>query len=114
MFEAFFDKLQSYFGEKIIQIHYVDTDSFVLSIKSNNVIKDLKNLNEIFGFGNLNKNHELYSNKNEKVIGKFKTETPKNVFIDEFNCLRSKVYSFECGSNDKNKLKVIWISTKKY
>ena len=31
----------------------------------------------------------------KKVLGKFKIETPKNVFIDEFIALRSKVYAFK-------------------
>ena len=47
------------------------------------------------------------SNKNKKVIGKFKKETPKNVIIDEFVCLRSKMYAFKCGEESKNKIKGI-------
>ena len=68
----------------------------ILSMKTENVINDLKNLEYIFDFSNLDENHELFSNKNKKVIGKFKIETPKNVFIDEIVCLRSKAYSFKC------------------
>ena len=45
--------------------------------------------------------------KNKKVIGKFKIETPKNIWIDEFVCLRSKMYAFKCGDDSKNKLKGI-------
>ena len=45
--------------------------------------------------------------KTKKVIGKFKKETPKNVWIDEFICLRSKMYAFKCGNDSKNKLKGI-------
>ena len=33
MYETYYDILQPYFGEKNIQLHYIDTDSFVLSIK---------------------------------------------------------------------------------
>ena len=39
------------------------------------------------------------------MIGKFKLETPKNIWIDEFVCLRSKVYAFKCGDDSKNKMK---------
>ena len=53
----------------------------------------------------MNENHELISNKNKKVIGKFKIETPKNIWIDEYVCLRSKRYAFGCGDDSKNKLK---------
>ena len=82
----------------------------ILSIKTNDIIKDLKNLENIFDFSNLDKNHELYSEKNKKIIGKFKIETPKNIWIDEFVCLRSKAYSFKCKNNDENKNKIKGIS----
>ena len=107
MYETYYDKLQPYFGRKNIQLHYIDTDAFVLSLNTKDIIKDLKNLEDIFDFSNLDKNHELYSNKNEKVIGKFKIQTPKNIWIDEFICLRSKMYAFKCGGDSKNKLKGI-------
>ena len=40
-------------------------------------------------------------------MGKFKVEAPKNIWIDELICLRSKCYAFKCGDNSKYKLKVI-------
>ena len=79
----------------------MDTGSFVISVNTKDIIKDLKNLEDKFDFSNLDKNHELFSNKNKKVIGKFKTETPKNIWIDEFICLRSKMYAFKCGDDRK-------------
>ena len=42
MYETEYDKLQPYFGEKSIQLHYVDTDSFVLSVSTEGINKDLK------------------------------------------------------------------------
>ena len=89
MYETYYDILQPYFGQENIQLHYMDTDSFILSVNTKDIIKELKNLEDIFDFSNLEKNHELFSNKNKKVIGKFKIETPKNIWIDEFVCLRS-------------------------
>ena len=107
MYETYYDKLQPYFGQKNIQLHYMDCDSFVMSIEIQNIINDLKNLENLFDFSNLNENHELFSNKNKKVVGKFKIETPKNNWIDEFVALRSKCYAFKCGDDSKNKLKGI-------
>ena len=107
MCETYYDKLQPYFGEKNLHLHYMDTDSFISSVNTKDIIKDLKNLEDIFDFSNLDENHELFSNKNKKVIGKFKIETPKNNWIDEFICLRSKMYAFKCGNDGKNKLKCI-------
>ena len=77
MYETYYDKLQPYFGHKNIQLHYMDTDSFVLSVNTKDIIKDLKNLEDIIDFSNLDENQELFSNKNKKVIGKVKIETPK-------------------------------------
>ena len=107
LYETYYDKLQPYFGQENVQLHYMDCDSFVLSIETENIINDLKNLENLFDFSNLNKNHELFSNKNKKVVGKFKIETPENIWIDEFVALRSKCYAFKCGDDSKNKLKGI-------
>ena len=82
----------------------------ILSMKTKDIIEDLKYLEDFFDFSNLDENHELFSNKNKKVIGKFKIETPKNVFIDEFVGLRSKAYSFECKDNIESKNKIKGIS----
>ena len=54
----------------------MDCDSFVLSIKTQNTKNDLKNLEDLFDFSNLKRNHELFSNKDKEVIGKVKIETP--------------------------------------
>ena len=107
MYETYYDKLQPYFGEKNLYLHYIDTDAFVLSVNTYDIIKDLKNLEDTFDFSNLDENHELFSNKNKKVIGKYKIKTPKYIWIDEFICLRNKMYAFKCGNDSKNKLKSI-------
>ena len=83
----------------------MDTDSFVVSVNTKDIVKDLQNLEDIFDFSNLDMNHQLYSNKNKRVIGRFKIETPKSIWIDEFVCLKSKMYAFKCGNDSKNKLK---------
>ena len=94
MYETYYDKLQPYFGQDKLQLLYMDCDSLFLSIKTEKINNDLKNLEEMVDFNNLDENHELFSNKNKKVIGEFKIETPKNNWIDEFIALRSKCYAF--------------------
>ena len=51
-----------------------------------------------------------------RVVGKFKIETPINIWIDEFVCLRSKAYSFKCKDiiERKNKTKGISKSQSKH
>ena len=41
----------------------MDTDSFVLSVNTKDNIKDLKNLEDLIDFSNLNENHEIFSKK---------------------------------------------------
>ena len=114
MYETYYDKLQPYFGQENIELHYMDTDSFVLSVNTKGIIKDLKFFEDIFDFSNLDEYHELLSNKNKKVIGKLKIKTPKTIWIDKFFCLRTKIYAFKCGDDSKNKLKCISKSQSKH
>ena len=72
-----YDRLEPYFGEKNIKSQYIHTDAFVPSFISKDVVRDFQTLEELIDFSNLNENHELISNKNKKVIGKFKIETLK-------------------------------------
>ena len=43
-YETYFDELQAYFGREILQLHYMDCDGFVLSIRTRNITNDLKHL----------------------------------------------------------------------
>ena len=101
LYETYYDNIQAYFEQEKIQLRYMDTDGFVLSVNTIDIIKDLKNLEELFDFSNINENHELFCIKNKKVIGKFEMEIPKRIWIDEFFCLRSKMYAFKCGNDRK-------------
>ena len=82
----------------------MDTDSFIFSLNTKDIIKDSKNLEDLFAFSKSNENHELFINKNKKVIGKFKIETPKIFRINGFVCLRSKMFSFNSGDDSRNKI----------
>ena len=77
----------------------------MIGLNTKDKMKDLKKIENLFDFSDLRENHQLFSNKNEKVIGEFKTETPKNISLDEFNCLRNKMYAYKCGDINKNKVK---------
>ena len=105
LYETYYDTLQPYFGQEKLQLHYIDTDGMILSMNSKDIINDLKNIEDIFDFSNLDENHEIFSIKKKKIIGKFKIETPENIWIDEIVCLKSKVYSFKCNDNNENKNK---------
>ena len=114
MYETYYNKLQPFFGQHKLQLHYMGCDSFVSSTKTENINNDLKNLADMFDFSNLDENHKLFSNKNREVIGKFKIETPKCIWKDEFIALRSKCYALKCGDDSKNKSKCISTSPTKF
>ena len=44
----------------------MDTAIFILRVKTKDLIKDLKTLEDKFDFDNLDKNHDLYSKKKQK------------------------------------------------
>ena len=97
MYETYYDKLQKYFGIDGIQIHYQDTDAYIMSVKTTDIVNDLsilQNRYKLFDFSNLNKEHKLFSNEYKKIPGYLKIETPKSIYIDKFVCLRSKCYAY--------------------
>ena len=106
MYETYSDILQPYFGLENIQLHYMDCDSFVLSLKTENVFKELRNLEDVFDLSNLDENHELFSNqKTEKILVSFKLKLLKKL-NRWFHCLRNKCYAFLCGDIVKMKWKL--------
>ena len=91
----------------------MDCDNFVLGIETPNKNNELEIREDLFDYSNLNENHELFSIKNKKVVGKFKIATPEIILIDNFVCLRSKAFSFKCGNENTNRLEVFSISYSK-
>ena len=82
----------------------MDCDSVALNMNTKVIINDLKKLEDFFDTSNLDENHEVFSNKIRKAIGKSKIETPKRIWIDDFIALRSKCYALEYGEDSRNKL----------
>ena len=69
MYEWYYDKMQPYFGEENLELPYLDTDSFIFSLKPNkSLIEDLKIFKEDFDFSDLDPSLELYSEANKKVF----------------------------------------------
>ena len=66
MHGTFYDKLQPYFGQEKSQLHYKDTDAFLLRMNTKDIFEDSKNLEDLFDFSNLDKNHEVFSKKKQK------------------------------------------------
>ena len=91
VYEWYYDKMQPYFGDNILHLQYLDTDSFIFSFKSIKSLNvDLNHFKEDFDFSDLDPSHELYSETNKKVIGKLKLETAPELDLVEAVFLRSK------------------------
>ena len=103
MYEWYYDKIQPYFGEDNLELHYLDTDSVIFSFKPiKNLVEDLKHFKEDFDFSDLDPSHELYSEANKKIIVKMKFETAPELDLDEAVFLRIKSYSLNIKQNSSH------------
>ena len=83
-----------------VTLCYMDTDSFVMHIKTNDFYKDIANDAECkFDTSNYEVKRPLPIGKNKKVIGLMKDELGGEI-ITEFIALRPKTYSY-LTDNDK-------------
>ena len=86
-----------------VRLCYMDTDSFVMHIKTNDFYKDIaSDVENKFDTSNYEVNRPLPTGKNKKVIGLMKDELGGKI-ITEFVTLRPKTYSFltDDGKQDK-------------
>ena len=95
MYEFWYDCIKPKYGDNA-RLCYMDTDSFIMHIKTDGFLKDISNdVDKWFDTSNFDKNDNrpLEIGKNKKVIGKFKDELGGKI-IGEFSALRAKTYSF--------------------
>ena len=95
MYESWYDYLKPKYGENI-KLGYMDTDSFVIRIKTDDFYKDISNdINKWFDTSNCDKNIDrpLQKGIDKKVIDKFKDELGGKI-MSTFCVLRAKTYSF--------------------
>ena len=100
MYKFFYDCLKPKYKQKL-QLLYMDTDSFILSIETDDFFEDTKDdLKEWFDTSGYDKNMVLpeefaeNASVNKKVIGKMKDELGKG-YMTEFVALSPKVYAFQ-------------------
>ena len=81
----------------------MDTDSFIMSIKTNDFYKDIANdVEKRFDTSNYELNRPLPTGKNKKVIGLMKDELGGKI-ITEFVTLRPKTYLYLTDDGKKDK-----------
>ena len=104
MYEFWYDYIKPKYGDKAT-LCYMDTDSFVIHIKTEDFYKDIANdVERWFDTSNYDVNDErpLPIGKNNKVIVLFKDQLGRNI-LTEFVALRAKAYAYlmEDGSEHK-------------
>ena len=71
MYEFWYDYIKPKYQDKA-KLCYMDTDSFVIHIKTEDFYEDIANdVKEWFDTSNYNNNRQLQRGKNKKVIGLF-------------------------------------------
>ena len=82
---------------------YMDTDSFIINIKTEDFYEDIANdIEERFDTSNYEVNRPLPTEKNKKVIGLMKAEVGRKI-VTEFAAIRPITYSYlmDDGNSDK-------------
>ena len=89
-----------------VKLCYMDTDSFIMNIKTEDFYKDIANdVEKRFDTSNYEVNRPLPMGKNKKAIGLMKDELGGKI-ITEFVTLRPKTYSYlinDCKEDKKAK-----------
>ena len=103
MWKFFYGYLKPKYGEKI-ELCYTDTDSFIILIKTKDFYEDIANdIEEWFDTSNYEIDRPLIiTNKNKKVLGKFKDELGGKVMATFFG-LRSETYDYLIVDFEKKK-----------
>ena len=95
MYEFWYDYIKPKYGDKA-RLCYMDRDSFVIHIKTEDFYKDIAdNVERWFDTSNYDEKDEripLPTGKNKKVTGLFKDELGGKIMI-EFCALRTKAYA---------------------
>ena len=102
MYEFWYDYIKPKYGNKV-KLCYMDTDSFIMNIKTNDLYEDIANeVENRFVTSNYEVNGPLPTGKNKKVIGLIKDELGGKI-ITEFVTLKPKTYSFLTDNGKEGK-----------
>ena len=102
MYELWFDYVKAKYCKKA-RLRYIDTGSFIVYIKTDDVCKDIaEDVETRFDTSNYELNRPLSKRKNKKVIRLMKDELCRKM-MTKFVGIRAKAYSYliDDGSEDK-------------
>ena len=104
MYNFHYNYIKRQYDDKV-KLLFTDTDSLTYEIEADDVYLDFWKDKHLFDNSDYPQESIYYSNKNKKVIGKFRDEAA-GIPITEFIGLRSKMYSYikdkkKCGRTAK-------------
>jgi len=103
MYTLYYDHLKAKYGNRCTLL-FTDTDSLCCHIQTPNLYEDMEVDSNEYDTSNFEKDHPLYSTKNHRVLGKFKSETG-SLAPREFVGLRAKMCSLDCGKKSQKNVK---------
>ena len=102
MYEFCYDYMKPKYNDNV-KLCYMDTDSFIMNIKTNDFYKDIaSDVENRFDTSVYEVNRPIPTGKNKKVIGLMKDELGGKI-ITEFVTLRPKTYSFLTDDSKEDK-----------
>ena len=102
MYEFWYDYMKSKDNDNV-RLCYMDTDSFIMNIKTNDFYKDISDdVDNRFDTSNYEVKRPLPIGKNKNVIGLMKDELGGEI-ITEFVTLRPKTYSYLTDDSKEDK-----------
>ena len=102
MYEFWYDYMKPKYDNNV-KLCYMDTDSFIMNIKTNDFYEDIANdVENRFDTSNYEVNRPLPMGKIKRIIGLMKDELGGKI-ITEFVTLRPKTYSYLTGDGKEDK-----------
>ena len=100
MYRFWYSTIVPTYGKRA-QFVYIDTDSFIIDIETDDIIKEIQGpLADHLDLSNFSLDHPLYSNRCKGELGKLKIETAP-YHMKEFIALKPKAYSYTPMESDQ-------------
>ena len=100
MYEFHYDYMKQKYNDKNLALCYMDTDSLIYSIETDDFYKDIADdVKDRFDTSGYNSNRPLAVGLNKKIIGLMKDELGGEI-MTEFVTLRPKMYAYRTGGSE--------------
>ena len=103
LYEFWYDYMKPKYNDNV-KLCYMDMDSFVMNIRTNDFYKDMANdIEKRFDTSNYEVNRPLPTGKNKKVIGLMKDELGGKIITEFVTLIRPKTYSYSTDDGKEDK-----------